>query len=153
MQDTTLNSFRSKTYFYRPQRSCGQGNVFTGVCDSVNRWGLPQCMLGYPPPEGDPPRKERHPPGIRSMNGRYASYWNAFLSLMIISVQTFANNLMSLTKRIEHLHYNCKLSTVLKIKLKQFYRGHSTFEFKKRKERHLRSLSFSPVYIKETLEL
>ena len=25
----------------------GQGNIFTGVCDSVHRGGLPQCMLGY----------------------------------------------------------------------------------------------------------
>ena len=55
----------------------GQGNVFTGVCDSVHRGGLPQCMLGYnhhPPP--DPPApgsrappgpdpQSRHPPGSR----------------------------------------------------------------------------------------
>ena len=98
-------------YYYRPQRSCGQGYVFTRVCDSVNGGGgLPQCMLGYPPgadtpqsrpPLGlDPPPEQtppwsRHPPqadtpreqtppreadsGIRSMSGRYASYWNAFL--------------------------------------------------------------------------
>ena len=44
----------------------GQGNVFTGVCDSVNRGCLPQCMLGYPlgadtsPPGVDTPRS-RHP--------------------------------------------------------------------------------------------
>ena len=35
----------------------GQGNVFTGVCDSVHRGGLPQCMLGYHTPQ------TRHPPG------------------------------------------------------------------------------------------
>ena len=28
-------------YFYRPKRSFGQGNVFTRVCDSVNRGGVP----------------------------------------------------------------------------------------------------------------
>ena len=125
------------TYYYRPQRSCGQGYVFTRVCDSVHRGGggLPQCMLGDPPeggtpgkeapqkkappwegdplegdpppqeggpregdpPEGDPlpplegglpprrrppkggPPRRRSLPGIRSMSGRYASYWNAFL--------------------------------------------------------------------------
>ena len=43
----------------------GQGNVFTGVCDSVHRrGGLPQCMLGYPPGP-DPPTRHpptRHPP-------------------------------------------------------------------------------------------
>ena len=42
--------------FYRPQRSCGQGYVFTRVCDSVYKGSLPQCMLGYHPPcKGDPP--------------------------------------------------------------------------------------------------
>ena len=55
---------------YRPQRSCGQGNVFTAMCDSVyGGGGLPQCMLGYHPPketsqegdpQGDPP--PRRPP-------------------------------------------------------------------------------------------
>ena len=39
----------------------GQGNVFTGVCDSVHRGGLPQCMLGYRPPAQTPTRS-RHPP-------------------------------------------------------------------------------------------
>ena len=113
--------------YYRPQRSCGQGYVFTRVCDSVHRGGLWQgepppppgretplgrenppgretpplarrhppgqgdTPLGRRPPQGDtPPGKEAPspsppgretppPPGIRSMNGRYASYWNAFL--------------------------------------------------------------------------
>ena len=70
----------------------GQGNIFTRVCDSVNRGGLWNFRGGafwseifgggavwnfflfffnffsHPPP---PPR--------RSMCGRYASYWNAFL--------------------------------------------------------------------------
>ena len=44
----------------------GQGNVFTGVCDSVHRRGcLPQCMLGCwtPPWTRHPPT--RHPPGSR----------------------------------------------------------------------------------------
>ena len=76
-------------FYYRPQRGCGQGYVFIRVCDSVNRGGLPQCMLGYHPTT--PPAGSSHPPGsryppppganssIRSMSGRYASYWNAFL--------------------------------------------------------------------------
>ena len=100
---------------YRPQRSCGQGNVFTGVCDSVHRGGvcLSACWdtttprsrhpLGAgtpleqtPPgsrhtPWSRPPKQTPPPPGadtlpprsrlrhIRSMSGRYASYWNAFL--------------------------------------------------------------------------
>ena len=88
---------------YRPQRSCGQGNVFTRVCHSVHIGGSASVHAGIPPPGPDPlwhtppgthpsdtlwhtplwhtplwhpPKAE---PGIRSMSGRYASYWNAFL--------------------------------------------------------------------------
>ena len=90
----------------------GQGNIFIGVCQEFcsqrGGGGLPQCMLGYhhhhhplpwqadtppgrqtlPPREADPPH-QAEPPGrqadpspIRSMSGRYASYWNAFLFSM-----------------------------------------------------------------------
>ena len=31
--------------YYRPQRSCGQGYVFTRVCDSVHRGGV--CLSAY----------------------------------------------------------------------------------------------------------
>ena len=37
-----------------------------------------------PPPQGDPPPPWEADSGIRSMSGRYASYWNAFLLLCII---------------------------------------------------------------------
>ena len=83
----------------------GQGNVFTAVCDSVNRGGMrqtppqeadsppkkqtpsprsrppPPKKQTPPPKEADPPRPQETdpPPGILSMSGRYASYWNAFL--------------------------------------------------------------------------
>ena len=62
----------------------GQGNVFTGVCDFVNRWGcLPQCMLGYMPPQeqtpplgADTPLQQtppssRHPPRSRHPQSRH----------------------------------------------------------------------------------
>ena len=49
-------------YIYRPQRSCGQGNIFTPVCHSVHRGGLPQCMLGYHPPRTRPPPGTRQTP-------------------------------------------------------------------------------------------
>ena len=61
--------------YYRPQQSCGQGNVFTGVCLSTGGRGcLPQCMLGchIPPdlavtppwgPGRHPPRTRQTPPG------------------------------------------------------------------------------------------
>ena len=64
----------SYCYFYRPQRSCGQGNVFTGVCLSTRGGGcLPQCMLGchtppgtrQTPPDREPPPME-NPPGWRA---------------------------------------------------------------------------------------
>ena len=66
---------------YRPQRSCGQGNVFTGVCLSTGEGGcLPQCMLGChtppgtrqtprwrtPPGPGRPPQDQADPPGWRN---------------------------------------------------------------------------------------
>ena len=54
------------TIYYWPQRSCGQGNIFTPVCHSVHRGVLPQCMLGYhhPPRTRQPPPRTRqiHPP-------------------------------------------------------------------------------------------
>ena len=48
-----------------PATKLGQGYVFTRVCDSVHRGGLPQCILGYSPPRpeaGNPPPRTR-PPG------------------------------------------------------------------------------------------
>ena len=38
-------------------------------------------MIGRenPPPAGRSPPGKENPPGIRSMSGRYASYWIAFL--------------------------------------------------------------------------
>ena len=52
--------------------SLRQGNIFTPVCHSVHRGGLPQCMMGYhttppnqaPPPGPGTPRTRHHqPPG------------------------------------------------------------------------------------------
>ena len=63
---------RSGSINYRPQRSCGQGNVFTGVCLYTGGGCLPQCMLGChtPPGPGRPtpprwrnPSRWRTPPG------------------------------------------------------------------------------------------
>ena len=64
----------SVLFYYRPQGSCGQGNIFTPVCHSVHRGGcLPQCMVGYhhrplgadPPDQGDPPGTRQTPPRTR----------------------------------------------------------------------------------------
>ena len=73
-----------------PATKLGQGNIFTGICDSVHSGGLPQCMLGYhhlppsrtrqaPPPPKDqagtppypPPGPGRHPPPQAEHIGRY----------------------------------------------------------------------------------
>ena len=56
--------------YYRPQRSCGQGNVFTGVCDSVHgREVSASVHVGIPDPPGsrhapraDPPPGADTPP-------------------------------------------------------------------------------------------
>ena len=60
---------------YRPQRSCGQGNVFTGVCLSTGGEGvcLSACWDARPPGPGRPPRdqadipqtRQTPPPGTR----------------------------------------------------------------------------------------
>ena len=58
----------SELFYYRPQRSCGQGNVVTGVCLSTGGGGcLPQCMLGCQTPHGPGrhPRTRQTPPGTR----------------------------------------------------------------------------------------
>ena len=80
-QATHTNQCKKRINYYRPQRSCGQGNVFTGVCLATGG-GLPQCMLGChtppgtretppsdqadtPPGPGRPPRTRETPPGTR----------------------------------------------------------------------------------------
>ena len=64
------------TYYYRPQRSCGQGYVFTHVCDSVHRGGL---EAGRNPPRGrreHPPAGGRTPPaGGRPPQTRQTTPW------------------------------------------------------------------------------
>ena len=70
-------------YLYRPQRSCGQGYVFTRVCDSVHRGGGSASVHAeIPPPtgkeappgkeapqEGDPPGKEAPREGSTCLPG------------------------------------------------------------------------------------
>ena len=73
---------------YRPQRSCGQGFVFTRVCDSVHRGESPgrenppwagrtplqagrtppweQPPREQPPPRADPPPGRENPPPTRA---------------------------------------------------------------------------------------
>ena len=78
-------------YCYRPHMA--EGTVFTGVCHSLCPQGCVTRREDHPRTEDHTPplpRTEDHTPlqitgnmGIRSMRGRYASYWNAFLLLPI----------------------------------------------------------------------
>ena len=101
--------------YYRPRSEASEGYVFTGVCYSLcstpeggglpSYQGRPTPTLSKadppppprprqtpPPAKADPPGQGRPPSparGIRSMGGRYASYWNAYLFCKI-----FAENCM-----------------------------------------------------------
>ena len=54
-------------HHYRPQRSCGQGNVFTGVCLSTGGEGvcLSACWDANPPGSRQTPPDQADPPGTR----------------------------------------------------------------------------------------
>ena len=55
----TSQGYEHFNNFYRPQRSCGQGNVFTAVCDSVHGGGSPAGRT--PPTRKTPPGRENLP--------------------------------------------------------------------------------------------
>ena len=58
---------------YRPQRSCGQGNIFTPVCHSVPRGGgvcLTACWDATPRPPGADTLPEQTPPRTRPPQSR-----------------------------------------------------------------------------------
>ena len=56
----------NKWFNYRPQRSCGQGYVFTRVCDSVHWGGVsgepPPGTRQTPPDHGERPQDQGEPP-------------------------------------------------------------------------------------------
>ena len=57
-------NFNVTSIFTARKRSLGQGNIFAPVCHSVHMGGLPQCILGYPPPGSrhpPPPSRHHHP--------------------------------------------------------------------------------------------
>ena len=71
--------------FLLPATKLGQGNIFTGVCDSVNRGGGVSARG-----EGDCSRGVCSQGGVCSPRdshccGRYASYWNAFLKGLLFT--------------------------------------------------------------------
>ena len=74
-----LHSVLKHLNLYRPKRNFGQGNIFTPVCHSF----CSQGGCGPPGPDRPPPPPGAADTGIRSTFGRYASYWNAFLYLVV----------------------------------------------------------------------
>ena len=104
---------------YRPQRSCGQGYVFTRVCDSAHRGGGGFSRQGDHPPSrlGDhhhsPPGTRQTPPPqthfrIRSTSGRYASYLNAFLFWIINLALWFTSEAAA----VADLHIICETQQI-----------------------------------------
>ena len=50
-----------------PTTKLGQGDIFTGICDSIHRGGLPWGMLGY---QTIPPGTRQAPPWTRQVSPR-----------------------------------------------------------------------------------
>ena len=89
--------------FLPPATKLGQGNIFTGVCDSVHRGWSASVDAGIPPPpgpgtttspQGPGTPRSRHPPPpnrayweIWPTSGRYASYLNAILLYVKLKTQ------------------------------------------------------------------
>ena len=90
-------------HYYRPQTKLRKGNVFTSVCQEFCPQGevhtLPPSWPDTPPgkhplskhpqadiPQADNPQADN--PTLQAdgyCSGRYASYWNAFLFIFVIS--------------------------------------------------------------------
>ena len=68
--------------FLPPANEVCEGYVFTGVCHSVHKGGGGACVVagGVRGCSGGRGGMRGFFDEIRSMSGRYASYWNAFLS-------------------------------------------------------------------------
>ena len=72
-----ISSFKKRALFIARNEVC-EGYVFIGVCLSTG-WGV-VCMgegVGQTPPIGYY--------GIWSTSGRYASYWNTFLLVLLVA--------------------------------------------------------------------
>ena len=81
-----LHNAVEKQVYYRPRSEASEGYVFTVVCHSVIfGGGRGCCNLGHGHNTPSPGSWPQHPvpPQLRSMGGRYASYWNAFLFFII----------------------------------------------------------------------
>ena len=119
--------FKGLVFYYRPQRSCGQGNVFTGVClstggrvsasvhagmpypprmESPPGWRTPPRMENPPewrtPPDGEPtPPDGGTPPEKQTPAYGLRSYWNAFLFIILMPLKTSQS--VFVEKHMKHL--------------------------------------------------
>ena len=102
----SITSRNKQVCFYRPQRSWGKVMFFTRVCDSVHRGGVcpiacwdrpPSPRSRHPPPEEDTPGEQTPQYSacweIRATSGRYASYWNAILFILLLLFSRFSQAL------------------------------------------------------------
>ena len=84
----TAESTPRLKYIYRPQRSCGQGNIFTPVCHSVHRGGGGFCLSACwdtTPLEQTPPGT-RPPPGSRLQHTVYERPVHILLECILVYV-------------------------------------------------------------------
>ena len=76
--------------FYRPQRSCGQGNIFTPVCHSVHGGVSASVHAGIPHPPSEQTPQTRPPEARYAPQTRYSPpprdqvhhpriFWGGFL--------------------------------------------------------------------------
>ena len=99
--------------YYRPQQSC-EGYVFTPVCLSTGGGVcLSACWDTTPPPKADPsgaepPREAYTPPADCYSCGRYASYWNAFLFDIEITIKSINRHNSNTFALNESLHIKGK---------------------------------------------
>ena len=69
VQNILVRCYKTFRVNYRPQRSCGQGNIFTSVClSTAGSVCLSTCWDTTPPRADTPweqtPPRSRHPPGL-----------------------------------------------------------------------------------------
>ena len=95
--------------FYRPQRSCGQGNIFTPVCHSVHRGGgIPQGTKADPLPEQTPSGKQTLSYGLREAG----THPTGMHSCYDINLDKLPKNLRDPNKKDRPMTDSCKNITL-----------------------------------------
>ena len=84
-----------------PATKLGQGNIFTGICDSVHRGGSASVHAGIPPQDqagtsqdqAPPPQHQAHPPE-QSILGDMVNEWAVCILLECNLVSLFSHALL-----------------------------------------------------------